>query len=107
MKYKFLPEETVEHFTILTQICKEICPDCRFTVVDTEGNEVWASLSEILLEEMDGGDEDYVLEVWDDKRQNRLAWFGVMPYEPDGVCWDYGGSETAEKIFKLYFERTN
>ena len=55
---------------------------------------------------MEGGDEEYVLEVWENsKRLNKVALFGIMPYEPDGVCWNYGGNEIAEKIFNLYFER--
>lgn len=108
MKYEFLPEETVKNFKILTQACEEVCPNCVFSLVDSDGNEVWCSLPETLLEGMDGGDEEYVLEVWEtSKRQNKLAWFGIIPYEPDGVCWNYGSSETGEKIFKLYFERIN
>ena len=100
-----LPEETIKDLELLMGICKEETPDCVFTLVDTEGTELWCSLPSTIIEEMEGGDEEYVLEVWDIKRQNKLAWFGVMPYEDDGVCWTYAGNEMSDKIFHLFFER--
>lgn len=103
-----LPEETIKNFKILIEACEEVCPNCVYSLVDSEDNEVWCNLVETLLESMEGGDELQHLEVWEDsKRLNKVAWFGIMPYEPDGVCWNYSGTETAEKIFNLYFERIN
>ena len=101
-----LPEETKTQFCKLVSVCKEVCPDCFFSLVDSEDNEVWCSLLETLLESMEGGDEMQYLEVWENsKRLNKVAWFGIMPYEQDGVCCNYGGNEIADKIFNLYFER--
>ena len=100
-----LPEETIKDLTSLMQICREEVPDCVFSLVDTADNELWCSLPSTIIEEMEGGDEEYVLEIWDAKRTKRVAWFGVMPYEDDGVCWNYGGNELSDKIFKLFFER--
>ena len=98
-----LPEETKTQFCKLVSVCKELCPDCVFSLVDSGGDEVWCSLAETLLKSMDGGDENYVLEVWENsKRLNKVAWFGIMPYEPDGVCCNYGGNEIADKIFERF-----
>ena len=95
-----LPEETKTQFCKLVSVCKEVCPDCVFSLVDSVGNEVWCSLPETLLKSMEGWDEMQHLEVWENsKRLNKVAWFGIMPYEPDGVCWNYGGNEIADKIF--------
>ena len=103
-----LPEETKTQFCKIVSVCIEVCPDCVFSLVDSEGDELWCSLPETLLESMEGGDEEYVLEVWENsKRLNKVAWFGIMPYEPDGVRWNYCSTETADKIFNLYFERIN
>ena len=63
-----LPEETKTQFCNLVSVCKEVCPDCVFSLVDREDNEVWCSLPETLLESMEGGDEEYVLEVWETQK---------------------------------------
>lgn len=98
-----LPEETKTQFCKLVSVCKEVCPDCVFSLVDSEGDEVWCSLPETLLKSMEGWDEMQYLEVWENsKRLNKVAWFGIMPYEPDGVCWNYGGNEIADKIFERF-----
>lgn len=100
-----LPKETITNFKLLVKLCQEICPDCIFALVDTEGNEVWCNLTDTLLEELQGGDEEQTLEVWDSNRLNKLTWFGIMPYEPDGVCWNYCANELGNKIFRKFFER--
>lgn len=95
IKLEYIPTENAKAFEYLLESCKRLEPLCHFVLNDSEGNSIKSRNIDELLKEMDGGDEEYCLEVY--KAKELLGWFGILPYEDDGVAYDYGLNQFTER----------
>lgn len=100
-----LPQTTIEHLNALMQACKEVLPDCRFALYDTENATMQTENPQCVIDEMQGGDEEYGLEVYDSTSQYQCTFY-LLPYEEEDMIFDYNSNQIADQIFNLYLTKT-
>lgn len=80
---KYIPEKNANKIRTLINVCKSIHPEISFQVYDSD-DLIYKSKTtdaELILNEMDGGDEDIGINCY--LNDKNIGWFGLLPYEDE------------------------
>lgn len=104
MKCEYINDEVVEKIVRLLQTVKEQSKSpVYFKVYDTESVVVTTDCIEKLIEEIDGGDENLGIVIKEKGGENQtLGCAYIMPYEEDGVPYDYSDNDFMRKVMEKY-----
>lgn len=99
MKTKYIPQENVHKLLDLLYRAKELHEGVlRFKVYDSEGPVV-STLNPIrVINEIDGGDEEVSIKFVDYESKKYLGIVFNLPYEQDGIAFDYSDNEFIERL---------
>lgn len=96
---KYIPQENVHKLLDLLYRAKELHEGVlRFKVYDSEGP-VISTLNPIrVINEIDGGDEEVSIKFVDYESKKYLGIVFNLPYEQDGIAFDYSDNEFIERL---------
>lgn len=96
---KYIPQENVHKLLDLLYRAKELHEGVlRFKVYDSEGP-VISTLNPIrVITEIDGGDEEVSIKFVDYESKKYLGIVFNLPYEQDGIAFDYSDNEFIERL---------
>lgn len=96
---KYIPQENVHKLLDLLYKAKELHEGVlRFKVYDSEGHVV-STLNPIrVITEIDGGDEQVSIKFVDYESKKYLGIVFNLPYEQDGIAFDYSDNEFIERL---------
>lgn len=101
---QYIPQENADLIIKFMKTCEEIHSNIAFKVYDTECCVIYTRRIEKIIDEIDGGDEEFGFNVIDRETKEVLGWFGVLPYEDkDGVIFDHSDNDFCEKVWKKLF----
>lgn len=96
---KYIPQENVHKLLDLLYRAKDLHEGVlRFKVYDSEGP-VISTLNPIrVINEIDGGDEEVSIKFVDYESKKYLGIVFNLPYEQDGIAFDYSNNEFIERL---------
>lgn len=95
---KYIPQENAHKLLDLLYRAKELRSNVIFKVYDTESHVINTRKPEKVIESIDGGDEEVCILFYDKENDLQLGNLGVLPYEEDGVGFDYSCNDFMERI---------
>ena len=102
---KYIPAANAKAlFDLLTIAKNNYDGELWFKVYDTESHVINTRHPEKVIAEMDGGDEEFGIYFYDREKDIKVGWIGILPYEEDGIPYDYSETEFNKKIEKIYTE---
>lgn len=95
----YIPQENAQELLDLLNRAKDLHEGVlRFKVYDSEGP-VISTLNPIrVINEIDGGDEEVSIKFVDYESKKYLGIVFNLPYEQDGIAFDYSDNEFIERL---------
>ena len=102
---KYIQQENADLIKKLMELCNEERENISFKIYDTERCVIYTRNIDKIIDEMDGGDEEFGINIIDRETKKCLAWFGVFPYEDfDSVIFDHSDNDFCDNVFNKLFK---
>jgi hypothetical protein len=101
---KYISQENADLIKKLMELCNEEKENISFKIYDTESCVIYTRNIDKIIDEMDGGDEEFGINIVDRETKNYIGWFGVLPYEDfDDVIFDHTDNDLCNNVFNKLF----